>query len=94
MTPPRTQQIPVVVLAGFLGSGKTTLLNHLLRNRAGTRIGVIVNDFGSIEIDAMTVAGQVGSTVSSATAACAARSTRANSTPSWRRSPAPPPGWT
>ncbi|MGW9295402.1 CobW family GTP-binding protein [Streptomyces bacillaris] len=64
MTPPRTQQIPVVVLAGFLGSGKTTLLNHLLHNRAGTRIGVIVNDFGSIEIDAMTVAGQVGSTVS------------------------------
>ncbi|MFJ4972135.1 CobW family GTP-binding protein [Streptomyces sp. NPDC088755] len=64
MTSPRTQQIPVLVLAGFLGSGKTTLLNHLLRNRAGTRIGVIVNDFGSIEIDAMTVAGQVGSTVS------------------------------
>ncbi|RPK90177.1 MULTISPECIES: CobW family GTP-binding protein [Streptomyces] len=64
MTPPRTPQIPVVVLAGFLGSGKTTLLNHLLRNRAGTRIGVIVNDFGAIEIDAMTVSGQVGSTVS------------------------------
>ncbi|MFJ8751423.1 CobW family GTP-binding protein [Streptomyces sp. NPDC102441] len=64
MTPPRAPQIPVVVLAGFLGSGKTTLLNHLLRNRAGNRIGVIVNDFGSIEIDAMTVSGQVGSTVS------------------------------
>ncbi|MFC9862660.1 MULTISPECIES: CobW family GTP-binding protein [unclassified Streptomyces] len=64
MPPPRTSQIPVVVLAGFLGSGKTTLLNHLLRNRAGNRIGVIVNDFGAIEIDAMTVAGQVGSTVS------------------------------
>ncbi|MFC9248305.1 GTP-binding protein [Streptomyces sp. NPDC057136] len=64
MTPPRTPQIPVVVLAGFLGSGKTTLLNHLLQHRAGNRIGVIVNDFGSIEIDAMTVAGQVGSTVS------------------------------
>ncbi|MEU9983485.1 GTP-binding protein [Streptomyces sp. NPDC050856] len=58
------QQIPVVVLAGFLGSGKTTLLNHLLRSARGTRIGVMVNDFGSIEIDAMTVAGQVGSTVS------------------------------
>lgn len=62
--PPRSRQIPVIVLAGFLGSGKTTLLNHLLRHRAGNRIGVIVNDFGSIEIDAMTVAGQVGSTVS------------------------------
>jgi G3E family GTPase len=57
-------QIPVLVLAGFLGSGKTTLLNHLLRRNGGNRIGVIVNDFGSIEIDAMTVAGQVGSTVS------------------------------
>jgi G3E family GTPase len=63
-SPPRKQQIPVIVLAGFLGSGKTTLLNHLLHNRAGNRIGVIVNDFGSIEIDAMTVSGQVGSTVS------------------------------
>lgn len=59
-----SKPVPVVVLAGFLGSGKTTLLNHLLRRNGGTRIGVVVNDFGSIEIDAMTVAGQVGSTVS------------------------------
>ncbi|MGW2817045.1 CobW family GTP-binding protein [Streptomyces sp. NPDC001415] len=60
-----SKQIPVIVLAGFLGSGKTTLLNHLLRACRGTRIGAIVNDFGSIEIDAMTVAGQLGdSTVS------------------------------
>ncbi|MFE2037962.1 CobW family GTP-binding protein [Streptomyces scopuliridis] len=59
-----TKQIPVVVLTGFLGSGKTTLLNHLLRRRAGNRIAVVVNDFGAIEIDTMTVAGQVGSTVS------------------------------
>ncbi|MEU8893028.1 GTP-binding protein [Streptomyces sp. NPDC048442] len=59
------QQIPVVVLAGFLGSGKTTLLNHLLKRSRGTRIGAIVNDFGAIEIDAMAVAGQLGdSTVS------------------------------
>ncbi|WP_433545313.1 CobW family GTP-binding protein [Streptomyces sp. CA-294286] len=59
------QQIPVVVLAGFLGAGKTTLLNHLLRHSRGTRIGAVVNDFGSIEIDAMAVAGQLGdSTVS------------------------------
>ncbi|MFI6288605.1 CobW family GTP-binding protein [Streptomyces sp. NPDC051018] len=62
---PTCGQIPVVVLAGFLGSGKTTLLNHLLRASRGTRIGAIVNDFGAIEIDAMTVAGQLGdSTVS------------------------------
>ncbi|THA35427.1 GTP-binding protein [Streptomyces sp. A1277] len=61
---PPSPPIPVVVLAGFLGSGKTTLLNHLLLHRAGNRIGVVVNDFGAIEIDAMTVSGQVGSTVS------------------------------
>ncbi len=58
------RRIPVVVLAGFLGSGKTTLLNHLLRRSGGTRIGAVVNDFGSIEIDAMTVAGQVDAMVS------------------------------
>ncbi|MFI2300453.1 CobW family GTP-binding protein [Actinacidiphila glaucinigra] len=57
------QRIPVVVIAGFLGSGKTTLLNHLLRNSGGTRIGAIVNDFGSINIDALSVAGQVDSMV-------------------------------
>lgn len=58
------RQIPVIVLAGFLGSGKTTLLNHLLAHSGGSRVGVVVNDFGSIEIDAMSVAGQVGSMVS------------------------------
>ncbi|MGN9761117.1 CobW family GTP-binding protein [Streptomyces sp. SD31] len=67
MSQPSTgpQQIPVVVLAGFLGSGKTTVLNHLLHRSGGTRIGAIVNDFGAIEIDAMAVAGALGdSTVS------------------------------
>ncbi|MEV0259786.1 GTP-binding protein [Streptomyces sp. NPDC050617] len=58
------RQIPVIVLAGFLGSGKTTLLNHLLSRAGGSRIGAVVNDFGSVEIDAMTVAGQVDSMVS------------------------------
>ncbi|WP_181767634.1 CobW family GTP-binding protein [Streptomyces albidus (ex Kaewkla and Franco 2022)] len=58
-----TRRVPVVVLAGFLGSGKTTTLNHLLRRSRGTRIGAVVNDFGSIGIDAMTVAGQVDSMV-------------------------------
>ncbi|MFD4353208.1 CobW family GTP-binding protein [Nocardia sp. NPDC058518] len=56
--------IPVVIVAGFLGSGKTTLLNHLLRNNRGTRIGVVVNDFGAVNIDAMLVAGQVDAMVS------------------------------
>jgi G3E family GTPase len=56
--------IPVVLLTGFLGSGKTTLLNHLLRSARGTRIGVIVNDFGQINVDAMSVAGQVDSMIS------------------------------
>ncbi|WOX13105.1 GTP-binding protein [Streptomyces sp. N50] len=62
---PTPQQIPVLVLAGFLGSGKTTLLNHLLHRSGGSRIGAIVNDFGAIEIDALAVAGALGdSTVS------------------------------
>jgi G3E family GTPase len=58
------RRIPVVLVAGFLGSGKTTLLNHLLGNSQGARIGVVVNDFGSVNIDAMSVAGQVDSMVS------------------------------
>lgn len=63
--PSGPQQIPVVVLAGFLGSGKTTLLNHILHHSGGSRVGAIVNDFGDIEIDAMAVAGALGdSTVS------------------------------
>ncbi|MET8878797.1 CobW family GTP-binding protein [Nocardia sp. NPDC004604] len=58
------ERIPVLIVAGFLGSGKTTLLNHLLRNNRGTRIGVVVNDFGAINVDAMLVAGQVDAMVS------------------------------
>ncbi len=58
-----SKAVPVVIIAGFLGSGKTTLLNHLLRSAQGTRIGVLVNDFGSINVDAMLVAGQVDGTV-------------------------------
>ncbi len=56
--------IPVIIVGGYLGSGKTTLLNYLLRNNGGTRVGVVVNDFGSINIDSMLVAGQVDSMVS------------------------------
>ncbi|MEJ2854924.1 MULTISPECIES: CobW family GTP-binding protein [unclassified Saccharothrix] len=57
-------RVPVIVVAGFLGAGKTTLLNHLLSGARGTRIGVVVNDFGAIGIDAMSVAGQVDAAVS------------------------------
>ncbi|MFI1459214.1 CobW family GTP-binding protein [Nocardia carnea] len=58
------ERIPVVIVAGFLGAGKTTLLNGLLHNNRGTRIGVVVNDFGAVNIDAMLVAGQVDAMVS------------------------------
>ncbi|MGF6885825.1 G3E family GTPase [Nocardia sp. GAS34] len=58
-----TRRIPVLIVAGFLGAGKTTLLNFLLRQRHA-RIGVVVNDFGAVNIDAMLVAGQVDAMVS------------------------------
>jgi G3E family GTPase len=53
--------VPVVLVAGHLGVGKSSLVNHLLRHADGTRIGVVVNDFGALGIDAMLVAGQASS---------------------------------
>lgn len=47
--------IPVFILGGFLGSGKTSTLNHILRNSNGSKLGVIVNDFGDTPIDSYLI---------------------------------------
>lgn len=59
----RSARLPVSVIGGYLGAGKTTLLNRLLAEDHGMRLAVLVNDFGSVNIDAALITSRDGRTI-------------------------------
>ncbi|AHE97193.1 cobalamin biosynthesis protein P47K [Thioalkalivibrio paradoxus ARh 1] len=56
--------MPLTIIGGYLGAGKTTLLNRILTEEHGRRFGVIVNDFGAVNVDASLIANHEGDTIS------------------------------
>ncbi len=60
---PQPLPCPVTIVGGYLGSGKTTLINHLLAKADGSRLAILVNDFGDLAIDAQLIEGQEGDVI-------------------------------
>ena len=59
-----TAHLPVTLIGGYLGAGKTTLVNALLRNAAGRRLAVLVNEFGALPIDGDLIEAEADNLIS------------------------------